>query len=97
MNKIYKNIRFISVVLLAVSFGACNDQLATDDAQKISSEVILSSTAGLNMSLNSVYHTLLMSTGGSQNDACYQGLEGLCMFGRPSNQKPAQGSLVYNE
>jgi len=79
MNKIYKNIRFIPVVLLAVSFGACNDQLATDDAQKISSEVILSSTAGLNMSLNSVYHTLLMSTGGSQNDACYQGLEGLCM------------------
>jgi hypothetical protein len=81
MKKIYKTIRLIPVALLAISFWGCNDQLTTEDAQKISSETILSTTSGLNMALTSAYHYLLMGDGGggSQNDACYAGLPGLAM------------------
>lgn len=81
MKKIYKTIRLLPVALLAITLWGCNDQLTTGDAQKVSSGTILSNTAGLNMALNSAYHYLLMGDngGGSQNDACYAGLEGLTM------------------
>ncbi|MDD4590311.1 MAG: RagB/SusD family nutrient uptake outer membrane protein [Parabacteroides sp.] len=82
MKKIYKTIRLLPVALLVVAFSGCNDQLTTEDAQKVSSETVLSSTVGLNMVLNSAYHYLLMdgtNGGSSQNTASYAGVAGLAM------------------
>jgi hypothetical protein len=68
-------------LLTSATFCSCNDQLTTDDAQKISSETVLGSTTGLNMVMNSLYHYLLMGDNGSssQNDACYAGVGGYLM------------------
>ena len=81
MKNIYKAIAILPFALFATSFCGCNDELATEDAQKVSSETVLSSTTGLNMVLNSAYKCLLMGDHGadSQNDACYAGLAGLAM------------------
>lgn len=81
MKKIYKIFQIIPIALFAITFCGCNDQLTTEDAQKIPSGTVLSTTSGLKMVLNSTYHTLLMGDNGSssQNDACYAGLTGLIM------------------
>lgn len=82
MKTIYKTIGVLFVTLLAsATFCACNDQLTTGDAQKVPSESVLSSTAGLNMVLNAVYNSFLMGDNGagSQNDASYAGMAGYPM------------------
>lgn len=84
MKKIYikyKTFAMFSLALFTTSFCGCNDELTTEDSQKVSSETVLSSTTGLNMVLNSTYKCLLMGDNGagSQNDACYAGLAGLAM------------------
>lgn len=81
MKKINKTIAILSLGLFTTGFCGCNDELATEDAQKVSSETVLSSTTGLNMVLNSTYKCLLLGDNGSgsQNDACYAGLAGLPM------------------
>lgn len=80
MKKIYKTL-IIPFAMLAASLCGCNDELTTEDAQKVSSETVLSSTTGLNMVLKSAYKCLLMGDNGSgsQNDACYAGLAGIPM------------------
>lgn len=81
MKKIYKTLGIIPFALFVLSIGGCNDQLTTEDAQKVSSETVLSSTTGLKMVLNSAYYWLLM--GGSsyydQVSASYAGLPGFAM------------------
>ncbi|MDD4114677.1 MAG: RagB/SusD family nutrient uptake outer membrane protein, partial [Massilibacteroides sp.] len=81
MNNIYKTLQFIPIAFCAIFFSGCNDQLTTEDAQKISSNAVLSTTTGLDMVLNSAYSCLLLGDNGSssQNDACYAGLTGLLM------------------
>ncbi len=81
MKKIYKTIGLLSLAVCPLIFGGCDDELTTEDAQKVSSTTILSSATGLNMALNSAYNTLLMGDNGagSQNDACYAGVAGFAM------------------
>ena len=47
MKKINKTIAILSLGLFTTGFCGCNDELATEDAQKVSSETVLSSTTGL--------------------------------------------------
>ena len=81
MKKIYKTLGVLPFAFLMLSLGSCNDQLTTDDAQRVSSETVLSSTTGLNMVLRSGYYGLLL--GGSsyydQVTANYTGMPGLAM------------------
>lgn len=78
MKKIYKTLGVLPFAFLMLSLGSCNDQLTTDDAQRVSSETVLSSTTGLNMVLRSGYYGLLL--GGSsyydQVTANYTGMPG---------------------
>ena len=82
MKRIYKNMKFVAVALLAFSLSNCNDELTTNSSTDIDENTILGSTTGLNMALNSAYKYLLMGEqgGSSQNDACYAGVTGLCMY-----------------
>lgn len=78
----YKTLGLVSISIFSSAiFCSCNDQLSTEDAQKVPSETILTNTVGLNMVLNSVYNNLLLgdSGSGSQNDACYAGMSGYAM------------------
>lgn len=81
MKKIYKIWRIMPLAVLTLSLGSCNDQLTTEDAQKVSEETVLSNTTGLNMVLNSAYYWLLL--GGSsyydQVSANYSGLPGFAL------------------
>jgi hypothetical protein len=81
MKKIYYISRLIPVVFLSLFMWSCNEQLNTDDAQKVSSSYLLSSTTGLNMVLNSTYHFLYMANGDyNQTVASYEGLSGYPML-----------------
>ncbi|GHT30290.1 membrane protein [Bacteroidia bacterium] len=60
----------------------CTDELTTNSSTAITSDEVLSSTAQLNMVLNSTYRFLLMGADGAsdQNAACYAGIPGLTMY-----------------
>lgn len=81
MKKIYKTLGALPLACLMLSLGSCNDQLTTDDAQRVSSETVLASTTGLKMVLRSGYYGILL--GGSsyydQVSANYTGMPGLAL------------------
>lgn len=81
MKKLYKTLRALPLAFLLLSFGSCEDQLTTSDAQRVSSETILSSATGLNMALRSGYYWMLL--GGSsyydQVSANNSGMPGMAM------------------
>lgn len=82
MKKIYKTIKSLLLAGLILSVSSCSDELTTNSSTAIDSE-ILSTTAGLNMVLTSAYHYFLMNGdqgGTSQNEACYAGIPGYCMY-----------------
>jgi hypothetical protein len=82
MKKIYKTIKSLLLAGLILSISSCSDELTTNSSTAIDSE-ILSTTAGLNMVLTSAYHYFLMNGdqgGTSQNEACYAGIPGYCMY-----------------
>ena len=60
MKRIYKNMKFVAVALLAFSLSNCNDELTTNSSTDIDENTILGSTTGLNMALNSAYKYLLV-------------------------------------
>ena len=74
----------IAVVAACVfTLSNCTDELTTNSSTAISEETVLSSTTGLNMVLRSAYHYMLTNGGlggASQNEACYAGLPGYCMY-----------------
>ena len=82
MKRIYKNMKFVAVALLAFSLSNCNDELTTNSSTDIDENTILGSTTGLNMALNSDFKYLsLGEQGGSiQNETCYAGVNGRCMY-----------------
>ncbi|KAA6330789.1 hypothetical protein EZS27_020547 [termite gut metagenome] len=82
MKKLYKNIKIMSIAVLAIVMSNCTDELTTNSSTAISSEDVLASTVELNMVLRSTYKYLLLGDNGnsSQNDACYAGLPGYCMY-----------------
>ncbi|MEY8612331.1 RagB/SusD family nutrient uptake outer membrane protein [Parabacteroides segnis] len=82
MKSLYKTVKIMSLAVLTLSLSNCTDELTTNSSTAISEETILSSTNQLNMVLNSVYKYILMGDNGSgsQNDACYAGLPGYCMY-----------------
>ncbi len=82
MKKIYKTIKSLLLAGLILSISSCSDELTTNSSTAIDSEV-LSTAAGLNMVLTSAYHYFLMNGdqgGTSQNEACYAGIPGYCMY-----------------
>lgn len=82
MKKIYKTIKSLLLAGLILSTSSCSDELTTNSSTAIDSE-ILSTAAGLNMVLTSAYHYFLMNGdqgGTSQNEACYAGIPGYCMY-----------------
>lgn len=81
MKRLYRTFKYAAVALLAVSLSNCTGELTTNSSTDVDESTILSSTTGLNMSLTGSYKYLLLgeSGAGSQNDACYAGVTGLCM------------------
>ncbi len=82
MKKIFKTIKSLLLAGLILSISSCSDELTTNSSTAIDSE-ILSTSAGLNMVLTSAYHYFLMNGdqgGTSQNEACYAGIPGYCMY-----------------
>ncbi len=82
MKKIYKTIKSLLLAGLILSISSCSDELTTNSSTSIDSQV-LSTAAGLNMVLTSAYHYFLMNGdqgGTSQNESCYAGIPGYCMY-----------------
>ena len=46
MKRIYKNMKFVAVALLAFSLSNCNDELTTNSSTDIDENTILGSTTG---------------------------------------------------
>ncbi len=83
MKRLYKIIKNLLFAGLILSASACSEELTTNSSTAIDSEVVLSSTTGLNMVLRSAYHYFLMNGedgDDSQNEACYAGVPGYCMY-----------------
>lgn len=74
----------IAVVAACVcTLTNCTDELTTNSSTAVSEETVLSSTTGLNMVLRSAYRYMLTNGelgSSSQNEACYAGLPGYCMY-----------------
>lgn len=81
MKRLYRTFKLTAIALLAISLSNCTGELTTNSSTDVDESTILSSTTGLNMSLTGTYKYLLLgeSGAGSQNDACYAGVTGLCM------------------
>ncbi len=82
MKNFINKIKFSLITVLLFVGYSCDNDLSTNSSTAISSGIVLSNTAGLNMVLNSAYKYILMGDNGgsSQNDACYAGIPGYTMY-----------------
>ncbi|KAA6343245.1 hypothetical protein EZS27_009075 [termite gut metagenome] len=82
MKKLYNSIKIILASVLLLSTGSCNDELTTGSSTAVSSEIILSSTTGLNMLLRASYNYLLFGDrhAGGQETGTYVGIPGFNLY-----------------
>ncbi|MDR3093034.1 MAG: RagB/SusD family nutrient uptake outer membrane protein [Bacteroidales bacterium] len=82
MKNIHKIYSFLFIVLMALPFSSCTDELNTNSSTDVSDKEVLTSVSGLNMVLLSAYQYILMgdSKEGAQGQAVYTGIPGLCLY-----------------
>lgn len=64
------------LALAVTAFSGCQNDLTTSDPTKVGSDVVLTSTSGLQKVLTSAYHDFLMGAGEDQTAASFQGVVG---------------------